>query len=156
MRHPESELVRKTFAFRKMDLPPQVLLTKKSLLRWIALSLGLISENESRSTLIEIIDAFFFFVFSKKERPSSQQIKAFLEKNRGIVISEKLVRYHLNRLCGLGFIAHEKGKYFLNPAPDSERDDLAAAFKHWYKRELEESFSTLEKALEKTQQAYTK
>jgi hypothetical protein len=45
MRHPESDFVRKTFTFRRMDLPPQVLLTKKSLLRWIALSMGLISEN---------------------------------------------------------------------------------------------------------------
>jgi hypothetical protein len=156
MRHPESDLVRKTFTFRRMDLPPQVLLTKKSLLRWIALSLGLTSENESRSTVIEIIDSFFFFVFSKKENPSSQQIKAFLEKNKGISISEKLVRYHLNRLCALGFVAHEKGSYSLNPAPDAERDDLAAAFRHWYRMELEESVSMMEKALGKVQAAYEK
>jgi len=107
--HPESELVRKTFTFRKMDLPPQVLLTKKSLLRWFALSLGLISENESRSTLLEVLDAFFFFVFSKHESPSSKQVREFLAKNRNLDISEKLVRYHLNRLCELGFFSHEKG-----------------------------------------------
>jgi len=156
VRHPESELVRKSFTFRKMDLPPQVLLTKKSLLRWTALSLGLISENESRSTLIEILDVFFFLVFSKKEKPSSKQIKAFLEKNRSVHVSEKLVRYHLNRLCELGFISHEKGAYSLNPAPDAERDDLSAAFSYWYKRELEDSVSGLGKALSKLQSAYEK
>jgi DNA-binding transcriptional regulator PaaX len=106
--------------------------------------------------VIEIIYSFFFFVFSKKENPSSQQIKAFLEKNRGISISEKLVRYHLNRLCALGFVVHEKGFYSLNPAPDAERDDLAAAFRHWYRMELEESVSMMEKALGKVQAAYEK
>ncbi|MFH1234626.1 MAG: hypothetical protein V1493_03355 [Candidatus Diapherotrites archaeon] len=72
------------------------------------------------------------------------------------MISEKLVRYHLNRLCALGFVAHEKGFYSLNPAPDAERDDLAAAFRHWYCRELEESVSMMEKALGKVQAAYEK
>ncbi|MEM0360241.1 MAG: hypothetical protein QXK06_02805 [Candidatus Diapherotrites archaeon] len=156
LKHPESELVRKSFTFRRMDLPPQVFLTKKSLLRWLCLSLGLMSENESRSTVVEILDAFFFFVFSKKEKPSSQQIKAFLEKNRGISVSEKLVRYHLNRLCDLGFVVHEKGFYSLNPAPDAERDDLPAAFRHWYRREIEDSTQIMEKALAKVQAAYEK
>lgn len=156
MRHPESELVRKVFTLRKMDLPPRVLLTKKSLLRWIALSLGLISENESRSTVIEILDAFFFFVFSREKNPSSQQIRAFLKKNRSLKVSEKLVRYHLNRLCELGFVVHQKGKYSLNPAPDAERSDFAAAFRYWYKRELEDSLPIIERALSKIQQAYTK
>ena len=156
MEHPESELVRKSFTFRKMDLPPQVLLTKKSLLRWTALSLGLISKNESRSTVIDILDVFFFLVFSKKESPSSKQIREFLEKNRGIVVSEKLVRYHLNRLCAIGFVSHSKGSYSLNPAPDAERDDLKAAFSHWYRKELEESIATLEKALSRLRSAYEK
>jgi len=153
---PEAELVRKTFTLRMMDLPPRVLLTKRSLLRWIALSLGLISENESRSTFIDILDSFFFFSFSKREKPSSKQIKLFLEKNRNIFVSEKLVRYHLNRLCRLGLLSHRKGRYSLNPAPDSERDNLAAAFLYWYKRDFEEAMGAIERALSKLQQAYGK
>ena len=39
---PEAGLVRKTITLREMDLPPEVKLTKKSLLRWFALSTGLI------------------------------------------------------------------------------------------------------------------
>ncbi|HIH21332.1 MAG TPA: hypothetical protein HA222_01560, partial [Candidatus Diapherotrites archaeon] len=40
---PEAELVRRVFVVREMDLPPQVLLTKRSLLRWFALASGMIS-----------------------------------------------------------------------------------------------------------------
>ncbi len=156
MRHPESDLVRKTFVLRKMDLPPQVLLTKKSLLRWIALSLGLISENESRSSLINILDAFFFFLFSKKSSPSSKEIKSFLEKNRGISVSEKLVRYHLNRLCGLGIVSHSLGRYSLNPAPEAERDSLSDSFAHWFGGDLSGTVSSVERALGKLQGAYEK
>ncbi len=154
VRHPEAELVRKSFTLRKMDLPPQVLLTKRSLLRWIALSLGLISENESRYTFIEILDAFLFFSFSKKEHPSSDQIKLFLEKNRHITVSGKLVRYHLNRLCELGLLIHRKGHYSINPAPDSERNDLAAAFLYWYRRDFEEAIQGIGKGLSRLQEAY--
>ena len=66
------------------------------------------------------------------------------------------MRYHLNRLCELGFISHKKGAYSLNPAPDAERDDLAAAFSHWYGMELQESLAGIRKALSKIQNAYEK
>ena len=138
-----------------MDLPPQVLLTKRSLLRWVALSLGLISENESRSTFIDILDSFLFFSFSKREKPSSKQIKLFLE-NRNIFVSEKLVRYHLNRLCKLGLLSHRKAQYSINPAPDAERNNMAAALLYWFKRDFDETMVQLEQAFLKLQQVYEK
>jgi len=153
MRHPESEFVRKTFVLRKMDFPPEVSLTKKSMLRWTALSLGLISENESRSTVIEIMDLFFTKIFSEEKNPSSQEIQEALE-GKGTKVSEKLVRYHLNKMCEIGFLAHSKGRYSLNPAPDAERNNLPEAFSYWYKRELDESVNRVTSALSKLQAAY--
>jgi len=155
VRHPESELVRKTFTLRKMDLPPQVLLTKKSLLRWMALSVGLISENESRSTVIDILDVTFAEIFAGK-KPSSKEIRELLVEKRGVSVSEKLVRYHLNRLCELGFLMHEKGFFRINPAPEAERDDLKEAFSYWFKKELSETVPPIEKAFQKLQEAYKK
>ena len=37
---PEAELVRSEFVIRQLDMPPSISLTKKSLLRWVALSLA--------------------------------------------------------------------------------------------------------------------
>ena len=37
MEHPESSLIRKEWIVRQMDLPPEVKLTRRSLLRWFAL-----------------------------------------------------------------------------------------------------------------------
>ena len=68
---PESELVRKTFILKKMDLPPSVQLTKRSLIRWFALSFGLISEKESRDTVLNVLDALFHFLLYKKQNPST-------------------------------------------------------------------------------------
>jgi len=59
---PESEFVRKTFTIKRMDLPPSVQLTKRSLLRWFALSFGLISECESRDTVFNVLVAVFHFL----------------------------------------------------------------------------------------------
>ena len=153
MRHPEAEYVRKTFVLRKMDFPPEVSLTKKSMLRWVALSLGLISENESRSTVIDIMDLFFTKIFAEGKNPGSQEIQEELE-GKGLKVSEKLVRYHLNKMCEIGFLSHAKGRYSLNPAPDAERNDLAEAFSYWYKRELDESVNRVGTALTKLQAAY--
>jgi len=78
---PEAELIRNTYIIREMDIPPQVKLTKRSLLRWLALSLGLISENESRSTVLDVLDALFYFQFAKSQNPTPKNCNPMLRKN---------------------------------------------------------------------------
>lgn len=56
---PESEYIEETITVRDMRLPSDVTLTKRSLIRWIALSLGLINPNESRKSLIYLIEILF-------------------------------------------------------------------------------------------------
>jgi len=156
MEFPEAELIRKTIVLRKLDLPPSVLLTKRSLLRWLALSFGLISERESRTMLLEIIDALFYFLLKKNINPSSADIKKYLETERHISISERLVRYHLNKLIKLGVIARKNTRYYINPAPNAEREDLAASTKFYIKKELEEWYEQIEKALNKLTELHRK
>ena len=154
MEFPETELIRKTIVLRKLDLPPSVLLTKRSLLRWLALSLGLISEGESRATLLEIMDALFYFMLKKNTNPSSADIKRYLETEKHISISERLVRYHLNKLIELGIIARRNAHYFINPAPNAERKDLAASMEFYIRREIEEWCEQTKQALNKFTEFY--
>src|SRR3989338_6446711 len=93
---PESEYVRKTFTIRQMDFPPEVSLTKRSLVRWFALSFGLISEKESRSTILDVLDALFSLQLSKKASPTTSELLAHLRESQK-KIDEKLLRYHVKR-----------------------------------------------------------
>lgn len=149
MELPEAELIRKTIILRKLDLPPSVLLTKRSLLRWLALSLGLISENESRTALLEIMDALFYFLLKKGKNPTSEEIKNYLEREKHMQVSERLVRYHLNKLISLGLLTRKNARYYINPAPNAERDDVAASVDFYIKKEVEEWSEQIKRALNK-------
>ncbi len=152
---PEAELVRKEFILRQLDMPPSISITKKSLLRWVALSIGLISKNESRDKGFLVIDALFHFLFSKKRQPTTLDIQSQIKEKNKIEMSEKLIRYHLNRLIDIGIIERNGIKYRVNPAPNSEkRDSLKESFEHWFKKEVEKQFGEVSSALEKLQKSY--
>ena len=154
---PEAELVRKEFVIRQMDMPPSIELTKKSLLRWVALSLGLISKNESRDKGFLVLDALFYFLFTKKIEPTTLDIGGRIKEKNKIDMSEKLIRYHLNRIIALGIIARSGLKYKVNPAPTSEkRNSLKESFEYWFKKELEKQSIEIASALEKMQKSYEK
>ncbi len=153
---PESELVRKTFILKKMDLPPSVQLTKRSLIRWFALSFGLISEKESRDTVLNVLDALFHFLLAKKQNPSTLDIQAYIDDKHHQKISEKLLRYHLNRLIAIELLQRKQNRYFLNNSPVSEPDNLAESFNFWVKKPVNESLNDIEKVLEKISNSYKK
>lgn len=150
---PESELVRKTFTIREMDLPPNVQFTRKSMLRWFALSFGLISENESRSTILDVLDSLFYFNFSKKTNPTTLEIQALLkEKNK--TVSDKLLRYHIKRLIDSGLIQRKKLKYYFMSAPTAEKHDVKAGFNHHVSGNVSKSLGEIENILEKLAENY--
>ena len=144
---PEKEFVRRTFVVREMDFPPKIKMTRRSLLRWFALSFGLISEKESRSTVLDVLDALFFFIFSKKRAPSTKEIQLFVKQKTGKTISEKLLRYHLNKLIGFGLIQRKKNLYAFNDSPDSERGAFKESFEYWFS-------NSVQKALERNAKAF--
>lgn len=154
---PEAELIRKEVIVRRMDFPSSVSLTKNSLLRWCALSLGFISPKETRDKGLLIIDSLFVFLFTKKENPTTLDIKNYLKEKSKIDLSEKLIRYHLNRLIDLGIIVRDGLKYKINPSPNSEkRDSLAESFDAWVAKEIQKEMIQTKNALEKLQEAYSK
>lgn len=142
--HPESNLIRKEWIVRQMDLPPEVKLTRRSLLRWFALSTGLISPKESRSTILSVLDGLFILLLSKKQSPTTLELQAFLKEKSNAVISEKLLLYHLKRLIDLNLLVRKRKRYFLNPAPDSAAGDFTATFNHWMSKQLHKTLQELE------------
>ena len=153
---PESSLVRKTFTLRSMDFPPSIKLTKRSMLRWFALAFGLISEKESRTTVFDVLDALFYLNLSKKSSPSVQDIQAYIKKKNSKNISEKLLRYHLNRIKETNLILRKNQSYVFNPAPFAERDDLKASFNHYISKNISETLINLEDVFSQLSSSYKK
>jgi len=153
---PESEFVRKTFTIKQMDLPPSVQLTKRSLLRWFALSFGLISEQESRDTVLNVLDALFYFLLTKKQNPSTLDLQAHILNKHHKKISEKLLRYHLNRLIALELVQRKQNRYFINNSPTGEPGNLVESFGYWVKKPVDESLENIGGALSKLEQGYRK
>ena len=154
---PEAELIRREVILRQVDFPASVSLTKKSLLRWCCLSLGLISPKETRDKGFLVFDALFTFLFEKKRSPTTLDIKAFIKEKSSTEMSEKLIRYHLNRLIELGVIRRDSLVYEINPSPTSEqRNSLKESFNAWTKKMLEDESKKISEALDKLQKAYEK
>lgn len=154
MEHPESQLIRNEWIIRKLDLPPEVTLTRRSLLRWFALSMGLISPNESRDTVLDILDGLFVFWFSKNASPSTLELQAFLKEKTGETVSDKLLLYHLKRLSDLGLLSRKNKKYFLNPSPSANPTDFSAAFNYWFTSPASGSLKEIENTSQKLAEMY--
>jgi hypothetical protein len=154
MEHPESHLVQKSFIVKRMDLPPEVKLTRRSLLRWFALSTGLISERESRSTILDVLDALFLLLLQEKKTPTTLELQAFIKEKNGKDVSEKLLLYHLKRLIELQLIVRKRKKYAFNPVPNADTTDLMASFDYWFSRQLQESVQDISSAARLLSDAY--
>jgi len=149
MEMPESKLIREECLVRDLQLNDDVKMTRKALVRWLALSLGLISPNETRTGLLEVLEALLYFHYRKDEK-GEPDIHQLLEKIGEIKKSEpnpKAVRYHLLVLKKLGIIETKKRKYRFALAPMQENEDLAYALEYAYKRKVESSFAKVKKAL---------
>jgi len=153
---PEASLIRNTFVLRIMDLPPNIRLTKRSLLRWFALSFGLLSENESRTTVLEVLDSLFYLCLSRKMQPTTIEIQNYIKQKHSRAISEKLLRYHLNRVISSGLLLRKKQRYSFNPSPYAERDDLKAAFNFHVSNVLQKNLSELEEVFHQISESYKK
>jgi predicted transcriptional regulator len=140
---PESKFIRKEITIRNMWLADEVRLTRKSLVRWVALSLGLISPKESRDLIVDLLDVLFGF-FAKGESPSTQDILDKLKKKKGEEPNPKAVYYHLQKLMEQGLLKREKGRYYIS----KENPKLSSAVKGLYEKEVEEELAGIGKALE--------
>lgn len=133
-----------------MALPEEVKLTRKSLIRWLALSLGLISPNESRKLMLDILEVLFLF-HTKKEQPTTKDILAKLEEITGKPQNEKAVYYHLLKLKEAGVISRKKGEYSIG---EGDWVKLPDQFKQLYKQRSEEAFSKIDEAFSRLESSY--
>lgn len=147
---PESELIRNECLVRDLQFNEDVKMTRKALVRYLALSLGLIAPNETRTGLLEVLEALLFFHYQRHETHADPDIYQILEKVKEIRREEpnpKAVRYHLLQLKKLGIIEAKKRHYRFALAPLQEDDDLAAALSYTYKQRMESSFEKIRRAL---------
>jgi len=144
----EKDLIEKEMTFRQMRLPPEARLTKKSLLRWVALRLGLITPGESRDTIISLLDALFYYQI-KGKTPTTRDIKAYIDEHYSET-TEKTIRYQLGKLRETGFIEKDANSYRFVRAPEAAETDVRAGIflamdKHYgsTKGRLQEAITSL-------------
>ncbi len=147
---PEAKLIKSEMVIRELALPDDVLLARKSMVRWLALSLGLITPNESRMLLLDIFDVLLQF-HAKGETPTTKDILDTLEKTGGEKQNPKAVYYHLQRLTGMGILTRKKGKYYFG---DGNGENLSEVFRNFYRNRTDSTFSNIEKALKRLENSY--
>jgi repressor of nif and glnA expression len=95
-------------------------------------------------------------LITAKQNPSTLDIQAFIKEKYQKKISEKLIRYHLNRMIESGLIVRKKARYFVNNHPYAEPNALHESFNHWIKQPVNNSMNDIEQVLVKMSEAYKK
>lgn len=147
---PESKLIKSEITIRELSLPDDVVLARKSLIRWLALSLGLITPNESRRLLLDVFDALLDFHVSG-EAPTTKDILDKLESKTKAKQNPKAVYYHLLKLKEFGLISRKKGRYSFG---DGNGKRLSELFRQFYVMKANQAFENIEAALEKLESSY--
>ncbi len=118
----ESSLIENELTLRNLRITKEVTETRRSIVRWLALSMGLISPGESRLTAVSVLDALLYFQFSERRDPSVEEISDYIKGSWGPV-NEKTLRYHLLQMKNANVLDNSKGKYFLVMPQIGERYD---------------------------------
>ena len=146
---PEASLIRQEQVIRDMQLTSEVKMTKKSLVRYVALSLGLILPNESRTLMLDILEALMFSHFDSSP-PDIHQLNAKIAKIQGVDVDKvnpKAVRYHLLELKNRGIIERKEHKYCFAMPSMAEEADLGEALESVYAENSKAAFEKIKKAL---------
>ena len=144
MELPEAKLIKSEILLREMQLTDEVKMTRKSLVRWIALSLGLISPNESRQSILNLLEALLFYHLKEKREPNYQDVQDYL-KQQSAEMNEKTVRYHLTQLKKAGVIEDSRGTCKFT---GFQGDNLSSALEQTYKQRSDAAFSNVKLAVD--------
>ncbi len=142
---PEAKLIRSETTMRDMQLTDDAKMTKKSLVRWLALATGLISPNESRRTMVSLLETLLDYSFQGKE-PDVHEILESMNKGEEKT-QEKALRYHLLVLQNKGLLERSKGKYRFVLPPSASDNDVRTSFEYVYVQKNKEAFSKIKEAL---------
>lgn len=131
----ESKLIEREITIRNLTLTKEVTETRRSLVRWLALSLGVINPGESRLGALSVLDSIMYFQFTKKTDPSVAELTEYIS-TAWEPINEKTLRYHLLQLTKANIVKHSKGKYYLSQPVNGERYDGDAWVNHYFNSEI--------------------
>ncbi|MEM0149356.1 MAG: hypothetical protein QXW10_00465 [Candidatus Micrarchaeaceae archaeon] len=124
----ESKLIISELTLRDLRITNEVTETRRSILRWLALALGIISPGESRLAAVSVLDALLYYQFQEKKDADVPEMAQYISSKWG-PINEKTLRYHLLQMKKAGIISNAKGKYFLQKgsgAGSADESDISA------------------------------
>jgi len=149
---PESKLIRGELILRDMQLTGEVKVTRNSLVRWLALAMGLVSPNESRTAVVDTLDALCYFQF-KGTNPTVPELLEWMN-SKGKKVGEKALRYHIWQLKKNGWLERSKGRYRFFMPPLADRQDVAASIEAVVRTRSEVSLAKIKEALKSLKQSY--
>jgi DNA-binding transcriptional ArsR family regulator len=141
---PESGLIQSEVVLREMMLTDEVKMTRKSLIRWLALSLGLISPKESRQSVLTLFEALLFYHLKDKRGANYTDITEYF-KQQSVEMNEKTIRYHLTQLRKAGVLEDGRGIYKFT---GFQSENLAEALEQSYKMKANTAFSNIKTAVD--------
>jgi hypothetical protein len=105
-----------------MRLTNEVLETRRSAIRWLALSLGIINPGESRLSSLAVLDSLVHFQFVRNSEPTVKDLVDYINTNWE-EINEKTLRYHLLRMKKMGYVENSGGRFYFRPPDTGDRYD---------------------------------
>jgi hypothetical protein len=126
----EAKLIERELTLRNLQMTKEVMETRRSIVRWLALSLGVISPGETRLSAVSVLDAILYFQFTDRKDPTVPELLEYIGNSWG-VINEKTLRYHLLQLKKATIINNEKGKYFLIKPDIGDKYDADSWIKNY-------------------------
>ncbi|MCL5093104.1 MAG: hypothetical protein M1128_01400 [Candidatus Marsarchaeota archaeon] len=127
----EAKLIEREITLRELRLTKEVVETRRSMVRWLALSLGVINPGESRLSAISVLDSMLYFQFTKNEDPTVEELSKYIGE-AWAPINEKTLRYHLLQLANAGVLSHSKGKYRFIIPDGYDRYDIDAWVENYF------------------------
>jgi len=146
----ESELIEKELLLRDLRLTKEVLETRRAIIRWLALSLGIINPGESRLGSLAVLDALINYQFIKKTDPDVAELADYIGKTWE-PINEKTLRYHLLRMKKMGLIENQQGKFFFRPPSVGDRFDAQTWAAGLYEKDYKEIAGKIGEAIKELQ-----
>ncbi len=143
---PEKELIKSEITIRLLALDTSTKLSKDALVRWLSLTLGLISPNETRTSFIKLLDKLIESHFK-----GGITMDDLIEYGKKQGIAEKTVYYHIARLKKLGLVSKVSNKYVMG---DGFERDLSKIILKAYKKQMEEVYTLIEEAIRAIEQFY--
>ncbi len=131
----ESVLIEREICIRNLSITNEVVETRRSMIRWLALSLGVINPGESRLGALAVLDSILYFHFRKRSEPTVMEMKEYIEQ-KWSQINEKTLRYHLLQLKKLGIVKHSKSKYSVVEPYSGDKYDEVAWVNSYFNNEI--------------------